>query len=76
MLVGEDFELICWDVVTMPFTIGSWMYNNEEDTKQHIDKKPHIKDEELGESMHYKQQNSGNSLNWREKLKDLYNLRK
>ena len=26
-VVQDDFELICWDVVTSPSTPGSWIYN-------------------------------------------------
>jgi len=32
-IVQDDFELICWDVVTSPSTPGSWIYN-EEPTKE------------------------------------------
>jgi len=28
LLVQEDFELICWDIVTSPSTPGSYMFNN------------------------------------------------
>ncbi len=32
-IVQDDFELICWDVVTSPSTPGSWIYS-EEPTRQ------------------------------------------
>lgn len=35
-LVDDDFELICWDWVTMPSTIGSWVYGDYDSTKPHI----------------------------------------
>jgi len=28
-IVQDDFELICWDIVTSPSTPGSWVYNEE-----------------------------------------------
>ena len=28
-VVQEDFELICWDIVTSPSTPGSWIYNEK-----------------------------------------------
>lgn len=30
-IVQDDFELICWDIVTSPSTPGSWMFNKKED---------------------------------------------
>lgn len=32
-VVQEDFELICWDVVTSPSTPGSWIFNNVDEAK-------------------------------------------
>jgi hypothetical protein len=32
-IVQEDFELICWDIVTSPSTPGSWMFNKHEEAK-------------------------------------------
>ncbi len=29
-IVGEDFELICWDVVSDPSTPGAWIGQQEE----------------------------------------------
>lgn len=29
-LVQSDFELICWDIVTNPSTIGSWIYKDKQ----------------------------------------------
>jgi hypothetical protein len=28
-MVQDDFELICWDIVTSPSTPGSWIYSEE-----------------------------------------------
>jgi hypothetical protein len=33
-LVQEDFEIICWDVVTAPSTPGSWIVGNQESLQQ------------------------------------------
>ena len=40
-IVGDDFELICWDVVTDPSTPGAWMSENPEELQQYVEgKKP------------------------------------
>lgn len=33
LIVQDDFELIGWDVVTSPSTIGSWIFANNKDAK-------------------------------------------
>jgi hypothetical protein len=33
-VVQDDFELICWDIVTSPSTPGSWISSEEGDLKQ------------------------------------------
>jgi len=33
LIVQEDFELICWDIVTSPSTPGSYMFNNSSEAK-------------------------------------------
>ena len=35
-IVQDDFELICWDVVTSPSTPGSWIYNEEPSREQQM----------------------------------------
>lgn len=32
-IVQDDFELICWDVVSSPSTPGAWVFNNKEESK-------------------------------------------
>jgi hypothetical protein len=32
-IVQDDFEIICWDIVTSPSTPGSWMFNNHQEAK-------------------------------------------
>lgn len=45
-IVQEDFELICWDVVTAPSTPGSWMFKNKEEARPYVEntsiKKPNL----------------------------------
>lgn len=36
-IVQDDFELICWDIVTSPSTPGSWISTSEEDLKQYTE---------------------------------------
>lgn len=47
-IVQDDFEIICWDVVTAPSTPGSWMGRSREDVAQYVEgteiKKPIIKE--------------------------------
>jgi hypothetical protein len=33
-IVQDDFELICWDIVTSPSTPGSWISSEVSDLKQ------------------------------------------
>ena len=46
LIVQDDFELICWDVVTAPSTPGSWMFKNKEEAKPYVEsvkiKKPNL----------------------------------
>jgi len=35
-IVQDDFELICWDIVTSPSTPGSWIYNDEPSKEQQM----------------------------------------
>lgn len=37
MIVGDDFELICWDVVSDPSTPGSWIAKNKESLQVYIE---------------------------------------
>jgi hypothetical protein len=36
-IVQDDFEIICWDVVTAPSTPGAWMHRNPEGVKPFIE---------------------------------------
>jgi hypothetical protein len=35
-VVQDDFELICWDIVTSPSTPGSWIYSEEPSKEQQM----------------------------------------
>jgi hypothetical protein len=35
-VVQDDFEIICWDIVTSPSTPGSWIYNEEPSKEQQM----------------------------------------
>ena len=37
-IVGEDFELICWDIVSDPSTPGAYI-GNQEDLQQYVEEK-------------------------------------
>ena len=43
-IVQDDFELICWDVVTSPSTPGSWMFKNADEAKPFTESKEKSKD--------------------------------
>lgn len=36
-IVQDDFEIICWDVVTAPSTPGSWIFRNKEEAKPYVE---------------------------------------
>ena len=36
-IVQEDFEIICWDIVTSPSTPGSWMFNEKLEAKPFVE---------------------------------------
>ncbi len=46
-IVQDDFELICWDVVTSPSTPGSWIYNEEPSREQQMSESKNTKDKNL-----------------------------
>ena len=47
-IVQDDFEIICWDVVTAPSTPDAWIFKNKEESKPYVEnteiKKPIIKE--------------------------------
>ena len=46
-IVQDDFELICWDVVTSPSTPGSWIYNEDPSREQQMSESKENKDKIL-----------------------------
>jgi hypothetical protein len=36
-IVQDDFEIICWDVVTAPSTPDAWIFRNHEDAKPYVE---------------------------------------
>jgi len=36
-IVQDDFELICWDIVTSPSTPGSWMFRKEQEAQPFVE---------------------------------------
>jgi hypothetical protein len=36
-IVQEDFEIICWDIVTAPSTPGSWMFKDRAESKPFVE---------------------------------------
>jgi len=36
-IVQDDFEIICWDVVTAPSTPDAWMFNNIEEAQPYVE---------------------------------------
>lgn len=45
LIVGDDYELVCWDVVSEPSTPGSWISTNgKEELSQYVENKEFTKD--------------------------------
>lgn len=36
-IVQDDFELICWDIVTAPSTPGSWMFKDKAEARPYVE---------------------------------------
>ena len=36
-IVQDDFEIICWDVVTAPSTPDAWIFKNVEEAKPYVE---------------------------------------
>lgn len=49
-IVQDDFELICWDVVTAPSTPSSWMFKDKAEAKPYVEN-VQIKKAALNESL-------------------------
>ena len=42
-IVQDDFEIICWDVVTAPSTPDAWIFKSHEEAKPYVENITHIK---------------------------------
>ena len=49
-IVQDDFELICWDIVTAPSTPGSWIFKNKEEARPYVESVS-IKKDSLNEGL-------------------------
>ncbi len=49
-IVQDDFELICWDVVTAPSTPGSWIFKDSAEAKPYVESQE-IKKASLNENL-------------------------
>jgi len=49
-IVQDDFELICWDVVTAPSTPGSWIFKDKAEARPYVESQL-IKKPSLNESL-------------------------
>jgi hypothetical protein len=36
-IVQDDFEIICWDVVTAPSTPDAWIFKNHEEARPYVE---------------------------------------
>ncbi|MEX0596346.1 MAG: hypothetical protein WD512_07580, partial [Candidatus Paceibacterota bacterium] len=43
LIVQDDFELICWDIVLNPSTPGSWMFQNKQDATMFMESENKVK---------------------------------
>ena len=46
-VVQDDFELICWDIVTSPSTPGSWISTNQQDLVPYMESVKKVNDDKL-----------------------------
>ncbi len=46
-VVQDDFELICWDVVTTPSTPGSWIFTEPQEAQPYVENFVRENDEKL-----------------------------
>jgi hypothetical protein len=42
-IVQDDFEIICWDIVTAPSTPDAWIFKNHEEAKPYVENTEHKK---------------------------------
>ena len=51
LMVGDDFEIICWDVVLEPSTNNAWISTNPEELQQYVENEAHNDDKRIVEKL-------------------------
>jgi hypothetical protein len=51
LYVGDDFELVCWDVVSDPSTPGAWISDEEAALQQYVESKDNTNKNQLFEEL-------------------------
>ena len=51
LYVGDDFELVCWDVVSDPSTPGAWISDEEATLQQYVESKDNTNKNQLFEEL-------------------------
>ena len=51
LYVGEDFEIVCWDVVSDPSTSNAWVSDSYENLKQYVETKEYKNKSQLLEKL-------------------------
>lgn len=57
LIVGDDFELVCWDFVTQPSTPNAWVDMNPKNLEQYIESKDNSDKEIIKENRFYEFEN-------------------
>ena len=47
LMVGDDLEIICWDVVADPSTPGAWIGSSHEELQPYVESKEYKKNKLL-----------------------------
>lgn len=47
LIVGDDLELVCWDVVSQPSTPGAWIASNKENLQPYVESNESNKDKNI-----------------------------
>ena len=51
LYVGEDFEIVCWDVVSDPSTPNAWVSDSYDNLKQYVETKEYKNKSQLSEKL-------------------------
>ena len=47
LMVGDDYEIVCWDAVSTPSTPNAWISKSEEETRMYVESKEEKKDKPM-----------------------------